>query len=237
MSSFFTYWPWLLLLCIPLLIQWVYFIGYFSTLLIKSKSKTSTADEPVSIIVCAKNEAANLEKLVPILCSQNHPCYEVIIVNDGSWDDSHMILEAFKKNYPHLITLYLDPEKKLFSGKKLAITLGIKAAKYDIIQLIDADCMPASADWLSLMQKSIAPTRPLALGYSPYYKAKGLLNLFIRFETQITAMLYLSKAKKGKPYMGVGRNMTYTKKSFFDVKGFANHHHIISGDDDLHVQI
>ncbi len=229
-------WLLLLLLFIPLLIQWIYYYGYFSVLFSKPKSAKTENKDGVSIIICAKNEAENLKELIPILCAQNHPKFEVIVINDGSWDDSHQLLEAFKKEYPQLKTNYMDPEKKLFSGKKLGLTLGIKAAIYPNILLTDADCRPISENWLSMMTEKLSAKTPMVLGYSPYIRKKGLLNLFIRFETQIAAMQYLSAAVRGRAYMGVGRNLAYTKDAFFEVKGFANHHHIAAGDDDLHVQ-
>jgi len=229
-------WLGLCLLIIPLLIQWIYFYGYFYTLFAKTKTTETGLTEGVSIIVCAKNELNNLKELIPILCSQNYPKYEVIIVNDGSWDDSHLLINGFKEQYSYLKSIYLDPEKKLFSGKKLGITLGIKSSIYDNILLTDADCRPQSNEWISLMTNALNTENELVLGYSPYKKLAGLLNLFIRFETQLTAILYLSKAIRGKAYMGVGRNLAYTKASFYAVKGFGSHHHIYAGDDDLHIQ-
>ena len=67
-------------------------------------------------------------------------------------------------------------------------------------------------------------------------KKKGLLNKLIRFDTFNVAQQYLSYALKGHTYMGVGRNMAYKKSLFFENKGFANHLHIPSGDDDLFIQ-
>jgi hypothetical protein len=48
-------------------------------------------------------------------------------------------------------------------------------------------------------------------------------------------MAYLSAAILKRPFMGVGRNLAYTKSLFFKHKGFASHQHILSGDDDLFV--
>ncbi|HEY9197487.1 MAG TPA: transmembrane glycosyltransferase, partial [Mucilaginibacter sp.] len=64
---------------------------------------------------------------------------------------------------------------------------------------------------------------------------KGFINNFTRFETIKTATNYLSNALNSNPYMGIGRNLAYTKTLFFSAKGFASHMHIISGDDDLFV--
>src|SRR6202012_605330 len=75
----------------------------------------------------------------------------------------------------------------------------------------------------------------IVLGYSPYNRTGNILNPIIRFETIKTAINYLSSALTGDAYMGVGRNLAYTKTLFFGAKGFAAHMHVLSGDDDLFV--
>lgn len=77
--------------------------------------------------------------------------------------------------------------------------------------------------------------KEIGLGYSPYTKHPGFLNLFIRYETVWTAVQYLSFALAGLPYMGVGRNLIYKKELFARANGFKQHEHIASGDDDLFI--
>lgn len=229
-------WYLLLVLLLPLCIQWVYFFGFFSVLFERKKEALGTI-KPVSVIVSAKNESSNLKNLIPVLCEQNHSQFEVIIVNDGSWDESNQIIEGYKKKYSNLKNIHIDPEKKIHSGKKLAITIAIKAAQYEQLVFTDADCIPASHLWLQHMSAGFDQDHQVTLGYSPYKKEKGFLNWFIRVETQFTAILYLSAAKRLRPYMSVGRNWGYTKPLFYEVKGFAKHHHIVAGDDDLLIQL
>ena len=121
------------------------------------------------------------------------------------------------------------------SGKKVAQTLGIKAAHYDQLVFTDADCEPVSPNWLRHMQSNFMQKTDIVLGYGGYKAAKGLLNKWIRIDTVYIAMQYLNFALKGIPYMGVGRNMAYRKSLFFANKGFASHLHIAAGDDDLFV--
>jgi hypothetical protein len=73
------------------------------------------------------------------------------------------------------------------------------------------------------------------IGFSPYLKAAGLLNSFIRFESFLTGIQYIGLALLGRPYMGVGRNLAYHKSLFLDNKGFNKHLGIVGGDDDLFV--
>ncbi|OKS85472.1 glycosyltransferase [Mucilaginibacter polytrichastri] len=191
---------------------------------------------PVSVIISARNEAENLTKYLPNILEQQHPEFEVVVVNDCSVDGSDVILDAFQAKYPHLKIVNVTESRKFKTGKKFAVTMGIKAAKYAQLLFTDADCQPASAHWITRMAANFEnPETEIILGYSPYYKTGGLLNSLIRFETIKTAVNYLSAALRGNAYMGVGRNMGYRKELFFKVKGFASHMHIMSGDDDLFV--
>lgn len=195
----------------------------------------SLPPQPVSIVVVARNELKNLQNFLPILLAQKHPEFEVIVVNNASWDESLEYLTELKKTAPRLKFVNIPEDDRFRSGKKLAITLGIKAASYQNILLTDADCYPASEHWAAIMSSYFAHGN-LILGLSQYQKQPGLLNFFIGFETLYTALQYTGFALRGKPYMGVGRNMGYTQELFYSVKGFASHHYLPAGDDDLFVR-
>jgi hypothetical protein len=124
---------------------------------------------------------------------------------------------------------------KFMRGKKLAVTIGLKSAKYERVLLTDADCYPVTDQWIKRMASSFSEEKRMVLGYGGYERRKGLLNTLIRYETTFTAIQYFSYAIKGFPYMGVGRNLAYEKAIFFDNKGFSSHYHLLSGDDDLFV--
>lgn len=191
--------------------------------------------EPISVIICARNENENLLRFLPKVLEQDYPVFEVVVVNDRSWDGTQDVLEAFAKQYGHLKIVTVADGDKFRAGKKFGVTMGIKAATYNWLVFTDADCEPATNNWLKGMAQTQNNDTEILLGYSPYFGKKGLLNALIRFETFFTAVNYLSFALKRNPYMGVGRNMAYTKSLFFAKKGFAAHMHVPSGDDDLFV--
>lgn len=191
--------------------------------------------KPVSVIICAKNEEQHLIKNLPLVLKQDYPEYEVIVVDDYSQDDSKVILEDYERKYPHLRIITVKEDRPYKIGKKFPLTLGIKGAKYDTVVLTDADCIPASDQWLKEITAHFNDKIEIVLGYGAYQKLPGLLNKLIRFDTFIIAMQYFSFAIKGKTYMGVGRNLAYKTEVFFRNKGFANHTHIASGDDDLFI--
>ena len=115
--------------------------------------------------------------------------------------------------------------------------MGIKEAKHEILLLTDADCVPATEFWMHRMQDGYEEDTEIVLGYGGFKKKPGLLNKLIRFDTFHTALQYFSFALAGKPYMGVGRNLSYKKGLFFRHKGFSSLNHVLSGDDDLFISL
>ena len=113
--------------------------------------------------------------------------------------------------------------------------MGIKAATHEHLLFTDADCQPNSNQWIKAMTSSFEQ-KSIVLGYSPLLVKNNILGSLISYETFHTGLQYIGYAKKGIPYLGVGRNLAYTKAIFFANKGFASHQHIMSGDDDLFVQ-
>ncbi|MBL7923997.1 MAG: glycosyltransferase [Bacteroidia bacterium] len=201
----------------------------------KEKIAGAGVKQPVSVIICARNEMKNLKSFLPAVLDQDYPQYQVIVVNDCSWDESAKYLEEMEDAYPHLKIVTIQEQEKYQHGKKFALTLGIKAAAHEHLLLTDADCIPASRQWIHEMMQGFTPGKEIVVSYGAYRKEAGLLNKWIRFDTVMNALLYLTRAMKGSAYMGVGRNLAYTKSLFFANKGFANHYHIMSGDDDLFV--
>jgi biofilm PGA synthesis N-glycosyltransferase PgaC len=215
----------------------LYFNLYFhlKLALVKIEPLPETGRRPLSVIVCARNEAQNLELNLPAILEQEYPDFEVVVVDDRSWDGTSDLLKEFAKQYAHLKIVTVTEGEKFIAGKKFAVTMGIKAASHEWLVFTDADCLPASQHWLLGMQQPEDEQIDFVLGYSPYIRNKGLLNALICFETFFTAVNYLSFALRKRPYMGVGRNMAYKKSLFFKNRGFAAHMHIPSGDDDLFV--
>lgn len=218
-----------------LVLLYYYYAVFGKFAFFKPQPAQNNKQEPVSVIIAARNEFENLQKNLMSILEQDYPEFEVVVVNDCSWDGSQAWLEELQKTQPRLKISQLIEQEKYPTGKKFAVTIGIKAAKYDLLLFTDADCEPASNQWIRNMQSRFTSGKDIVLGFSPYRKRKGFLNQFIRFETLITAQFYFAMALRKNPFMGVGRNLAYRKDLFFKHKGFASHQHIMSGDDDLFV--
>lgn len=225
------------LLCAVIAIQIFYYLYFFRRLAYyKEETQTATVEHPVSVVICARDEAHNLVKTLPgILVQQYKTTHEVVLVNDNSTDDTKYLVDEFKKSFKQINHIQLTQEAKMISGKKFPLSMGIRSARHEIVLLTDADCVPSSEFWIQKMQDSYHNGIEIVLGYGAYHKKPGLLNKLIRFETFHTAMQYLSYALAGIPYMGVGRNLSYKKEVFLRNKGFSSINQIPSGDDDLFI--
>ncbi len=190
----------------------------------------------VSVLISARNESDNLYENLPLILEQDYPNFEVIVINHQSVDDSSHILNGYAHQYKNLRVIEVEKSQHLKPGKKLPLTLGVKGSKYDHLFFTDADCRPTSNQWLKSMAQYFNSDKQIVLGYGPYITKKGFLNKLIRFDTTWTAMSYFSMALAKMPYMGVGRNLAYTKQLFNSVNGYKSHYSITSGDDDLFIQ-
>jgi glycosyltransferase involved in cell wall biosynthesis len=217
-------------------IQFLYYIVVFGKFSFAKPQAVNPKRVPISVIVCAKNEEENVKKFVPLLAEQDYHTFEIVLIDDASSDNTLEIFEEFEKQYPNIKLVKVENNEAFWGNKKFALTLGIKAAKYEYLLFTDADCYPTSKDWITSMSAQFTQQKNIVLGYGAYEKiSNSFLNKIIRFETLLTATQYFSWAKIGKPYMGIGRNMAYKREEFFKVRGFMDHMKIRSGDDDLFI--
>ncbi|MCR5038171.1 MAG: glycosyltransferase [Bacteroidales bacterium] len=228
----------LLVFGIFLIIQLIYHWGLFSKVAFyknKRLTKTDSELEPVSIVLCARDAYEYLVELVPALLSQNYPDFEVVIVNDCSDDETEEYLKDLERQEPRIKAVQLKQHLNFFNGKKFPLSMGIKSAQNDLIVLTDCNCMPTTNNWLRSVVNCYGNKTEIVIGYSPFIRKKGFLNYLMRFDAVQNALLYLSAALKGNPYMGIGKNLSYRKELFYRNKGFTSHYTTSVGDDDLFI--
>ncbi len=217
-----------------ILVQFGYFLFVFVRLAFYKKNVNETSRLPsVSIVVCARNELANLQELLPHLVAQDYPHFDIVIAIDRSTDGSAEYIKNEALVDKRIKFLEIDKDYDHVTPKKYALTAAIRGSDKDVVLLTDADCRPASDQWLRLMANELTDQKQIVLGFSPYYTESGFLNRLIRFETFYVALQYLSFALAGRPYMGVGRNLMYRRELFIQNKGFYTHLAVMGGDDDL----
>ena len=216
-------------------IQLIYYWLIFGRFAFHKPATNENFSPPVSVVIAAKNEYHNLKENLPLILNQDYPDFEVVVVNDVSDDESIFLLQDLEKEFPNLTVITLSQDLNFFQGKKFPLAIGIKSARHEYLLLTDADCKPASKNWIRHMAGSFSPQKTIVLGYGKHEQSSGILNQIIRFETAFTALQYFSWALWKIPYMGVGRNLAYNKSLFIDNKGFISHYKVNSGDDDLFI--
>ncbi len=224
------------LFLLSVIIQWIYYFLVFSKLAYYKEGTIQNTDHPpVSVIIAAHNEDYNLQKNLPNILKQQYPDFEVVVVNHASIDTTRDVLMDLQREFKNLKVVTIEQDLNFFKGKKFPLSIGIKSAKNELLLLTDADCKATSVNWIASMASHYTSKTEIVLGYGPYNKSGGFLNMLIRYDTFMIALQYFSFALMGLPYMGVGRNLSYRKSTFYKNKGFTSHYNIPSGDDDLFI--
>ena len=199
------------------------------------KKKEIGEKNPISVIVYARNHAAYLENNIPEWLSQEDAAFELVLVNDCSWDDTEDLLRSLAVTYPQVKIVNVPIDDRFRRTKKYALTLGIKAAQYEQILFIEADYLPRSKKWIAHMQANFTENTELVLGYAPFPAGATFSTLLSRFDHFMTALYSLSFAIKGRAFSGYGQNISFTKTTFFAGKGYASHMHLTYGETDFFI--
>lgn len=191
--------------------------------------------QPVSVIVYAHGNPDDLRNNLPALLNQDYPDYEVIVVNDGSDAESEDVLKLFSNEYKHLYYTYVPVDTQYLSHKKLALTMGIKATRHDLILFTEADCHPLSPQWVRTMAGSYTPETEVLLGFCAYRHSKGFRHKLIAYDNLTNGLQMIASALSRHPFTGNGRNLSYRKQLFFAHKGYSKSLNLHAGADDLFI--
>ncbi|MFV0467405.1 MAG: glycosyltransferase [Dysgonomonas sp.] len=201
-----------------------YFVYYRKPLVYRKKQMSREIDihsslvkPSVSVVIISKNESVSLEKNLPFVLSQDYPDFEVIVVNDGSTDESEEVLRRLEHTNPHLYHTF-SPDSR---DRKLSMTIGIKATTKDVLLFTEASCKPLSDQWIEQMMEHLTDQTEVVLGYSYYEGDTSFYNRMANFDGLYFSLQYLSKAILKHPYTGTFRNLAFRRKLFFDHKGFS----------------
>ena len=196
-----------------------------------AENNQSPIAEGVSVILCAHNEAYNLSQYLQVLLTQDYPQYEVIVVDDGSEDDTRNVIEQYMVHDARLRRTFVPIGARIRSTRQLALTLAAKAAKYDYLLLIGADCVPESTHWISAMMSgfgdvqgdNVQGTKDVVLGLNAYFAETGHMNRLIRYDAFFHSLEHLGSTLCGHPRKGDSRNMAFRKSLFFDSACLAHY--------------
>ncbi len=236
-----TFWLWsgvlFLLWLIQVLYYWIVFNRPYTYEKKREKIASLEVDRPsVSVVIVAENESENLAANLPLVLEQDYPNFEVIVVNMGSTDETESCLKELSNKYPHLYYTYLPDEAERINAKKLALTLGIKAAKNDILLFTEAYCKPVSNQWIETFAQSFDKGKDIVLGFCSMKTTKKFIKgKYVLYDNLKFGLKYLSMAIFKRPFMGVNRNLAYRRDLFFEEKGFSSVLTYEYGEDDLFI--
>ena len=192
----------------------------------------------VTVLIYAHNQGELLLRNLPSLLEQDYPCFEVIVMDDNSRDDTADILSMMCNRFDHLHYSRIDEKVRGMSHRKLAVLLGTKGAHYDIVVMTQAQCLPSSNLWLQQLTRHFAnPATEVVIAPVAYERRASFLSRFCQFDLfqRLVSLFGISLAIR--PFAGWGQNMAFRKSTFYANRsqGFQRHLHIQPGEDDLFV--
>lgn len=225
------------LLLILFVVQISYWMNYSRIAKFRNRHRTVSGDPlpAVSIVVIVThNDEDYIENGLPLLLEQEHSDFEVIVVNDCGGRDIDFALSRLTKAYSNLKFTTLKKDDKFNHSRKIPIIIGLKAAKNQNVVITDTDALPTNEKWLAYVCRGFCGA-DMVIGYTGFEIKEGLANRVIRCSRLSSSIRSLSAAIAGKPYRGIYNNIGFTKKLFFDSRGYT-HLRMTVGEDDLFVQ-
>ena len=173
---------------------------------------------PVSIVLAEHDCSHYLKKVLPLYLSQDYGAdYQVVVVIDQSDTESEDYLKLLCEEHKRLYYTLLPDSSRYVSRKKLGMTLGIRAAKYEWLLFADVNCAPSSDKWLEAVARHCGDDRNMVLGMTPYEED---MPAYYRFEQMRTMLYHLRSAQKGMAFSTNQSLMMMRRSEFFDKRGF-----------------
>lgn len=237
---------WVSLAVAVLAAAWVFYAGVGRASRV-AKAARKADEEPagdeslpgVTVVVYARDNAADLEEMLPAVLGQDYPGqWEVLVVNDGKDEGVTDVVNLFSTRMsaeagrPPLKITFIPEEAHNLSRQKLAVSLGVKGARYPYLVFTSAQCRIGSREWLRRMCSHFASGKEVVIGWSPMM---GLERLGDRYDEVASASIWLDAGLRGKPYRGTGYNLGYSRRLFNEAKGFSRSLNLRAGDDDIFI--
>lgn len=215
-------------------VQIVYYLFFLSFTNIEKTQKDADVNIPVSVIVYVKNNADILINYIQDLTKQKYPCFEIVLVNNASSDNSLSIIEKLQKDFSNIKIVDVKNTEAFWGNKKYALTLAVKAATHEHLLFTEISSKALSKNWIHGMASNFSQEKTIVIGHQKLkHKKNSFSNLLIRFDYLLKTIQSLSFVKFRSPYKATNHNFAYTKGEFFKVNGYINHMNLFIGEADL----
>lgn len=211
----------------------------------KAEDSTTVPDTTVpkvTVVVYCQSDRERLLATLSAICAQDYPDFDVVAVCDAGAEFAADISEMLPPECRNVYVTYLQPGSHNLSRRKLANTIGIKAAKGEVVVTTRANIIIPSGSWLSgLMQPFLGPQGKYidvvtGITHFDFAELHGPRKWFRRFDTLLDDALWVGYTAEGHPYRGDGFNLALRRKAFFDNKGYSQNMYLLNGEDDVYLR-
>lgn len=167
-------------------------------------------EDRISVIIPTLNEEKTIENCIFYLMKQTEKPDEIIIIDNGSTDNTLRILKNLEKKLKSKINLRVFCYQK--GNQTNARDFGIKKARYDIIASLDSDAL-ADKNWISTIKSYFKNPKIIGIGGKSRFRNKGkIFNFFYSMNYYLRILIRL--------YCLGGGNCAFRKQAFIDVNGY-----------------
>ena len=193
----------------------------------EKQNRFNTPQEGVSVIITVNNNEELISKNLPKFLNQNFPNFEVIVVDEASDDGSVDVLNILSSQYPNLKISRLYHGVKFHRTKKIALNIGILAAKYDILLFSEIYCTPTSENWIREMYSSFSEKVGVVVAGSRYPE-RGFVDV-LRFNHALHTMKQMVMNYFGIVEGSDLANYGYRKSLYMACRGFSKNNQYLIG--------
>lgn len=214
--------------------QALYYVVLYSNIAFNGalKSKPNAQDTPVSVVVYIKDNETELPLFLEALVAQEYACFELVLVDNASEDESLALLEQFVAQHKFAKLVHVDNNEAFWGNKKYALTLGIKVTSYDTLLFTEPKAMPNSPYWIASMASHFTTRKQVVIAHTSLQKKKkSLSNKYARFQFFLKTLHNFVWVEMGKPFYGNSYNQAYKKSLFYQVNGFIKEMKVAHGDE------
>ncbi len=191
----------------------------------KNSAKKNNKLKSFSIVVSVKNETNNIKNLLESLTKIDYPkkLLEIIIVDNGSNDNTVEIASKFCEKYDHFKFITAkDKNNNELKGKRYGLQQGILKSSGEIILVTDGDCK-VSPSWVKSYNSKFCKKVGLIAGSISLIEKNQKASLFVKVQT--LDWLFLQSIAAGTtginlPVSMFGGNFAIKRETYNDIGGF-----------------
>ena len=223
-------------ICILMLyyLRWRDYLLPCSIVLSKQKKGSDSNDCPkLSVVIPASNQVELLAEHLPLILEQDYPDFEVVVVDEASDDGTKELIQQLQLRHKCLRYTFVPSSSTEICRRKLAVTLGVRAARSPWCVITTASAHPVSKHWLMALSKSMAPHCDLVIGYANFDDDRSPYSDRAIYE-HLRMQLRCFRSAIGYGAMGgVESNFCVRKQAFLSHKGYADNLQVSFGESHL----